>query len=111
MDREIEQLNSHLESLELMMKTAEHKGQQKKLMGLRKKKIQYLKVQEKKVVKNFLMKDKFELHFDSEIKVSGTIFPGTVFESHGRKLEINERITSQTVFFDSETGKISIKQI
>jgi uncharacterized protein len=73
--------------------------------------VQLLKVQEKKVVKNFLMKDKFELHFDSEVKVSGSIYPGTVFESHGRKLEIKEHLTSTVIFFDSSSGKISTKRI
>ena len=111
MTKEIDQINKQLESLESMMATAEHKGQQKKLIALRKKKFHLLKVQEKKVVKNFLMKDKFELHFDSEIQVIGTIYPGTEFESHGRKLEINESLTSVIVFFDSKTGKISTKQI
>ena len=111
MTREIEQLGKHLETMENLMKTAEHKGQLKKLMALRKKKLQYLKVQEKKVVKNFLMKDTFELHFDSEIRVSGTIYPGTVFESHGRTLEIKEKLTGTVVFFNSESGKITTKQI
>ncbi len=111
MTKEIEQINEQLESLESMMKTAEHKGQQKKLIALRKKKFHLLKVQEKKVVKNFLMKDKFELHFDSEIRVNGTIYQGTEFESHGRKLKINESMTSVIVFFDSKTGKITTKQI
>ena len=111
MTKEIEQITQQLETLETMMKTAEHKGQQKKLIALRKKKFHFLKIQEKKVVKNFLMKDKFELHFDSEIRVDGTIFPGTEFESHGRTLKITENLTSVIVYFNSNTGKISTKQI
>ena len=110
MTREIEQIGKHLETLEDLMKTAEHKRQQKKLLALRKKKLEYLKLHEKKIVKNFLMKDTFELHFESEIRVSGMIYPGTQFESHGRTLEIKEKLTGVSVFFNSDSGKIMIKQ-
>ena len=108
--KEIEQFNEKLKAIEEMMSLAEIKKQQQKLIALRKKKVQYLKLQEKKVVKNFLMKDKFELHFDSEIRVSGTLYAGTVFESHGRKLEIKDNMTSVTIYFDSNTGRIAVKK-
>jgi len=111
MSREIEQINDHLVSLEDMMKLAEEKRQQKKLMALRKKKVQYLKVLEKKGVKNFFLKEKFEMHYKSEIRVTGTIFPGVVFESHGRHLEIKEKLASVIILFDSETGKIKTKTL
>ena len=111
MTKEIAQINSQLKSLEEMMSMAEHKMQKNKLFAMRKKKIQLLKIQEKKIVKNFLMKDKFEVHFDSEIRVNGTVFAGTVFESHGRKLDIKENLTSVVISFDSRSGKIITKKI
>ncbi len=111
MTKEIEQINDQLKSLEDMMNLAERKNQKNKLFAIRKKKVQLLKVQEKKVVKNFLMKDKFEIHFESEIRINGTLFAGTIFESHGRKLEIKENLTSVVVSFDSSSGKITTKKI
>ena len=111
MTKEIDQINNQLKSLEELMNLAEGKKQKNKLLNLRKKKIQLLKVQEKIVVKNFLMKDKFEVHFNSEIRVTGTIFAGTVFESHNRKLEVKESLTSVVISFNSETGKIITNKI
>ncbi|MBF9015257.1 MULTISPECIES: FapA family protein [unclassified Oceanispirochaeta] len=109
--REIEKINEQLPQIDSQLALAEEKQNQKKLMALRKKKVQMLKILEKKGIKNFFLKEKFEIHYDSEVRVSNTIFPGVVFESHGRSLEIKEKMTSVTVFFDSSTGKITTRSI
>jgi uncharacterized protein (DUF342 family) len=107
--KEIEQINQQLPEIESHLRMAEEKRNHKKLMALRKKKVQMLKVLEKKGIKNFFLKEKFEVHFDSIIKVSDTIFPGVIFESHGRIYEVKEKLRSIMIYFDKTTGKISSK--
>ena len=109
--REIEQINLQLPEIDSQLRIAESRKNQKKLMALRKKKVQMLKILEKKGIKNFFLKEKFEVHYDSEIIVKDTVYPGVVFESHGRTLEIKEKMTSVCIYFDSSTGKITTKAI
>ncbi len=109
--KEIDQINEQLPEIDSQLKTAEARKNQKRLMALRKKKVQMLKILEKKGIKNFFLKEKFELHYDSEIRVKDSVFPGVTFESHGRTLEIKEKLTSVCIYFDSSTGKIVTKPI
>lgn len=107
--REIEKIHEQLPQIDSQLVLAEEKRNQKKLMALRRKKVQILKILEKKGIKNFFLKEKFEVHFDSEICVTSTIYPGVIFESHGRTLEIKEKLNSVTVYFDSSSGKIATR--
>ena len=109
--KEIEQINQQLPEIESHLKIAGEKRNHKKLMALRKKKVQILKILEKKGIKNFFLKEKFELHFDSMIKVSDTVYPGVTFESHGRQFVVKEKLTSIIIYFDRATGKIVTKPL
>ena len=57
-------------------------------------------------VQLFTLREKLEEHTDSEIRVYGTLYPGVVFESHGRTREIREKVQRICLRFDPETGKI-----
>ncbi len=109
--REIDSINEQLPEIDMQLKNAEEKGQQKRLMALRKKKVQMLKILEKKGIKSFFLKEKFEIHHESEIRIKDTIYPGVSFESHGRTFEVKEKMTSVIVYFDSSTGKIKTKPL
>jgi len=109
--KEIEMINEQLREIESHLKLAEEKRNQKKIMALRKKKVQILKILEKKGIKNFFLKEKFEIHYDSMIKVHNEIFPGVIFESHGRTLAVKEKLSSVIIYFDSSTGKINTKPL
>ncbi|MDC7231616.1 MAG: FapA family protein [Spirochaetales bacterium] len=109
--REIEKINEQLPEIDSQLVLAEEKRNQKRLMALRRKKVQMLKILEKKGIKNFFLKEKFEIHHESEIRVNHEIYPGVIFESHGRSLEIKEKLTSVIVFFDSSSGKIKTKPL
>ncbi len=110
-DREIEEMHRQLSLMESSLKEAEQKKQQNKLMAYRKKKVEMLKILEKKGIKKFFLQEKFEIHFDSEIKVWETLHPGVIFESHGRSLLIKETHEGVRVYFDQNTGKIKIKNL
>jgi hypothetical protein len=60
-------------------------------------------------LKIFKLKDKFEEHFDSEIRVRGTVFPGVVIESHNRYYEIKQKRNRVIFYFDRESGQIKEK--
>jgi uncharacterized protein (DUF342 family) len=116
-ENQIEVLNTELEKLRdyilkidaLMDKIALLKNE-KKLMEVRKKKLKSLKLIEKKNLRLFLLEEKYEQHFPSEVTVTGMVFPGVTFESHGRTLEISEPCNGLTVFFNSDNGHLQIKK-
>ena len=62
-------------------------------------------------MKLFLLREKFEEHAPSEIIIRNKIYQGVVFESHGRKLEIQEDGTACNIIFNSKTGQIEKKFI
>jgi len=111
MTKEIEGINQQLQEIDSQLKLAEEKRNQKKLMALRKNKVQLLKILEKKGIKNFFLKEKFEVHYESMIKVYNDIHPGVIFESHGRTLAVREKLSSVIIYFDSSTGKINKKPL
>ncbi len=76
------------------------------MMTARDKKVRMLKALEKKNVKIFLLREKFEEHFPSRIKISGDLHEGTVFYSHGRSLDIRVKKRSVEIYFDQKSGKI-----
>jgi len=78
---------------------------------LRRKKLDLLKHNDKLKVRIFTLKEQFETHILSHIRVEGTVYPGVILESHGRYLEIRERKTHVVFFFDQITGQIVCKPI
>ncbi|QEN04843.1 DUF342 domain-containing protein [Thiospirochaeta perfilievii] len=85
-----------------------HLGQDK-IAHLRKQKVFLMKKLEKKNMKLFLLREKFEEHSKSEIIIRSKLYPGVVFESHGRTLEILDESPACRVSFNSLTGQIEKK--
>ncbi|MDT8298716.1 MAG: hypothetical protein RQ801_10475, partial [Spirochaetaceae bacterium] len=65
-----------------------------------------MKFLEKKNLRLFLLREKFERHFESEIRITGTAFPGVTFESHGRLIKITEAANSFRIGFIPEKGRL-----
>ena len=74
--------------------------------ALRQKKVKLLKRNSALTVRIFNLKENFEFHIPSKIKVTGSVYPGVVLESHGRYFEVME--THHNVFFefDEKNGQI-----
>lgn len=74
--------------------------------ALRQRKVKLLKRNSSLTVRIFNLKENFEFHIPSKIKVTGSVYPGVVLESHGRYFEVME--THHNVFFefDEKTGQI-----
>ncbi|HUX12534.1 MAG TPA: flagellar assembly protein A, partial [Spirochaetia bacterium] len=96
--KEVERLKKHLTRVDSLIRKAEHStgsviGSSRQvspaLTALYHEKSKILRIMEKRNLRIFTLREKFEEHFPSEIRVRGTIFAGTTIESHGRILEIS----------------------
>jgi hypothetical protein len=79
------------------------------LSQARAEKAQSLKAVEVRKKRLINLRDTFDVHVPSEIVVRGTLFPGVVIESHGRKWETRVPKNMITLYFDQTQGKIGEK--
>ncbi len=59
----------------------------------------------------FILQERFEQHFPSEIAVRGVIYPGVVLNSHGRRREIKTALREVIFYFNTTTGRIEEKPL
>jgi uncharacterized protein (DUF342 family) len=78
---------------------------------VRAEKVRLMKIIEKNGIRLFTLREKFEEHHPSEIRIRGTIFPGVVMESHGRYYEVKQKRSQVVFFFDKEVGRIQEKPL
>ena len=76
-----------------------------------KEKVRLVKLLEQLNLKLFTLREKFEEHFQSEIRVRGTVFPGVVIESHDRYYEVKQKRSRVLFYFDRESGSIKEKPL
>jgi hypothetical protein len=104
-EREIEKLKLKITKDDMAMR--EESENRERLEELRKEKKKLLKMIEQRSVRLFTLREKFEEHFPSELRVHGTIFPGVRIESHGRTMEFTAAEKSVIISFDEQTGRLS----
>jgi len=109
--KEISKVQEFIDKADEMMVSMEQKGTTGNLIRIRQKKVEAMKIMEKKNLRIFLLREKFERHFDSEIRVSGTAWPGVVFESHGRLIKVEEPMKSVIITFNREKGRLEKKPL
>ena len=100
-EREIAKIKAKIAKLDTQMRK-EGEG----LETLRAEKRKLLKVMEKRSLRVFTLRERFEEHNESQIVVTGTVYPGVVVESHGRVHEITQPKKGVRIYFDEETGRI-----
>ena len=105
---ELEKLKKQAADLDFEMRQNEKDADDETLTRNRKRKRQVLKEVEKRSVRLFTLRERFEEHYPAEITVRGTLYPGVVFESHGRTREITKERKNVTVAFDRESGHIEL---
>jgi hypothetical protein len=52
------------------------------------------------------MRDRFDEHVPSEVVVRGTLYPGVIVESHGRRYSVATEKSNIRLFFSQVEGKI-----
>jgi uncharacterized protein (DUF342 family) len=108
---ELKKIQDYIDKTDSMMADLENMRATNQLIIVRRKKVDALKMLEKKNRLLFLLREKFERHFDSDIKISGTAWPGVVFESHGRLIKVEEPFSSVNIFFNREIGRLEKKPL
>jgi uncharacterized protein len=110
-EKEVQKIKEKVIKIDTSMKKSEKEGKDKELDFFRREKLKLLKMLEKRGLRLFTMKEKFEEHFDSEIIVRGTIYPGVILESHGRTMEITTAKKAVSFAFNLEEGRIVDKAL
>ncbi len=110
-EKDLEKLKAQIAKLDFLMNRFEKEEKQSHVMKARKQKVLLMKSIERKGVRLFTLKEKFEEHFPSEIRIRGTLYPGVVFESHGRFLEVKQEKKSIRIFFNQDRGSIDIEPL
>jgi uncharacterized protein (DUF342 family) len=76
------------------------------LEAVRAQKVAAMKAAEKHGLRLFTLRERFEEHHPSEIRVRGAVHPGVVLESHGRYFEVKQKRTGVVFTFDQAVGRI-----
>ncbi|MBN2617155.1 MAG: DUF342 domain-containing protein [Spirochaetales bacterium] len=105
-EEDIEKIQMDLLKIDQILQKPGVSFNQEKLAYIRKQKVFLMKKLEKKNMKLFLLREKFEEHATSEVVIRNKIYPGVVFESHGRKLEILDIEPPCRIVFNPNTGQI-----
>ena len=108
-EKEVQKLKEFIDKLDNEMKKTSNTDP--RIHELRRKKLEALKRNDKQTVRIFTLKEQFETHIISHIRVENTVYPGVVLESHGRYLEIREARTHVIFTFDQITGQITCNPI
>jgi len=109
-EEEIVRLRRGLSEIELKVKEA----LDKKLPipdEVRTEKVRLVKLMEQLNLKIFTLREKFEEHHESEVRIRGSIFPGVIMESHDRYYEVMQKRNRVIFYFDRGTGSIKEKPL
>jgi uncharacterized protein (DUF342 family) len=103
-EREIEKVKAMILQADRSMRQLESEGAS--LDKIRQDKLKLIKLLEKRSLRIFEMREKFEEHFPAEIQVRGTVYPGVIIESHNRFHEVRQKKQKVVFTFDSQLGRI-----
>ena len=108
-EREIEKLKTLILQADRTMADLEKAGAG--LDRIRQDKVKMLKLLEKRTIRVFNLRERFEAHIASEVRVRGTVFPGVILESHNRFFEVRSKKTKVVFSFDQQLGRIIEKPL
>ena len=110
-EQAINKIKRRITQIDVEMRQAEKHGNQGALEGLRREKVVLLKLLEKRGLRLFTLRERFEEHYESAIVVKEAVYSGTVFESHGRTYEITHPRKGLKVAFNRDTGNIEVNDL
>ncbi|MCA1753672.1 MAG: FapA family protein [Spirochaeta sp.] len=110
-EREIAKIKKQTADLDFQMRQYEHDLDNEGLLKARREKLRLMKVMEKRSLRLFDLRERFEEHHESRIEVRGTLYPGVVFESHGRRHEVTSPHKAVRVEFEQQSGRIEIAKL
>ena len=106
--REIAKLKARIAELDTAMKALLHAARRDEaaLSAARAEKLAAMKAIEQRGLLLIGMRDRFDEHVPSEVVVRGTLYPGVVVESHGRRFSVAAEKSNLRLFFSQVEGKI-----
>lgn len=108
-EKEVKNIQESIKKIDAEMKAAT--SDNLRIQTLRAQKLEFLKRNEKLTVKIFMLKEQFETHIISNIKVNNIVYPGVILESHGRYFEVREQKCHVIFIFDQSSGQIICNSI
>lgn len=105
--KEIIKLQDDITSVNTAMKQPDKISNKEIMQELFNNKLKFMKMLEKRNLRLFSLKEKYEQHHPSEIIIKGTLFPGVTIESHGRIFEVHSPKAKLRIGFDTTTGRIT----
>ena len=109
-EEQITKIKDHLSKTEEKINEAQN-NKQSIPEDVRREKVRLVKLMEQINLKVFTLREKFEEHFDTEIRIKGSVFPGVVIESHNRYYEVKQKRNRVVFYFDRESGRIKEKPL
>jgi uncharacterized protein (DUF342 family) len=103
-EREMEKVKAMILQADRSMRQLESEGGN--LDKIRQDKLKLIKLLEKRSLRVFEMREKFEEHFPAEVQVRGTVYPGVIVESHNRFHEVRQKKQKIAFTFDLQLGRI-----
>jgi len=110
-EKEVEKIKWRVSQIDIEMTRSEKTMDAGGLATLRQEKVKLLKLLEKRGLRLFTLRERFEQHFPSAIEVIGEVHSGTVFESHGRMYEITSTRKGVRVEFNPQTGNLDVNDL
>jgi uncharacterized protein (DUF342 family) len=104
LDNNIEKIRAAIKRIDIRIQKVLKNPQA--LAAARAEKVKLIKMLEQLNLKIFTLREKYEEHFDSEIRIRGTVYPGVVMESHDRYYEVSQARSGVVFYFDRNTGRI-----
>ncbi|HPO02723.1 MAG TPA: FapA family protein [Treponemataceae bacterium] len=108
-EREVVKIKETIDKIDAEMKRTANTNP--RIHELRRTKLELMKRNDKLTVRIFTLKEQFETHIISSIRVENTVYPGVILESHGRYHEVREQKNHVIFYFDLATGQIICKPI
>lgn len=103
-EKEIERVKAMILLADKSMREQEKLGSN--LEAVRNDKLKLVKILEKRSMRVFELREKFEEHFPGELVVRGSAFAGVVLESHNRFHELRQTKQKVAFSFDPQLGRI-----
>ena len=106
--REIAKLKGRIGELDKAMKEMLRavRRDEAALAAARAEKLAAMKAIEQRGLLLIGMRDRFDEHVPSEVVIRGTLYPGVIVESHGRRFSVQTEKSNLRLFFSKVEGKI-----
>ncbi len=109
-EKEIKKIQLQIAETDAALQKTAKAADKKNLAALANRKTKLIKLMQKRNVHLFNLKERFEQHFESELLVNGSLYPGVVLESHGRDFEVVKEQKNVRISFDTKLGRIKIEE-